>query len=336
MTGRIAEVRKIKEGNILKDFEKYGEEFFLLKRDGTSRRTISYTDEQKEFIKNTYAQEHEDAVSVGKRFNIPNSTVLSFLRKEGCNIKSVSDVARKHPIGNERAFQTIDTEEKAYWLGMIYADGYIAYKKKTKEHLDSRLVLSLQKADEEHIYKFRKFLGYETHKPREQWKSNPQGSKSLQVELTVISTTLVEDLINKGMVATHTLPEGLTRKEVMGFPTDDQVPPNLFHHFIRGYFDGDGTIGFRNLENKERFPYELGFSAGNKSFGEALREYFRNNGVYHKEGSSYVIKASNTDKLYSYRRKSETEVRKMIEIMYKDSTVSLDRKLERIKQAKTF
>lgn len=30
------------------------------------------------------------------------------------------------------------------------------------------------------------------------------------------------------------------------FPTKEQVPPHLLHHFIRGYFDGDGSISLYN------------------------------------------------------------------------------------------
>ena len=45
---------------------------------------------------------------------------------------------------NECSFDTIDTEEKAYWLGFMYADGYISSK-------NNQIGLSLAVKDIEHL-----------------------------------------------------------------------------------------------------------------------------------------------------------------------------------------
>ena len=63
---------------------------------------------------------------------------------------------RKH---NTKYFEMIDTEEKAYWLGFLYADGSL-YKCKPNEGY--RFELSLQTIDLKHIEKFAKAIDCDT------------------------------------------------------------------------------------------------------------------------------------------------------------------------------
>ena len=51
-----------------------------------------------------------------------------------------------------KIFETIDTEEKAYWLGFLYADGSVGSK-------DNRIELGLAEKDLKQIEKFRDFIG---------------------------------------------------------------------------------------------------------------------------------------------------------------------------------
>ena len=59
-------------------------------------------------------------------------------------------MARKY-FFNEDFFEIIDNENKAYWLGFIYADGYVSAKS---------LVIELHKDDESHIVKFLEDIGH--------------------------------------------------------------------------------------------------------------------------------------------------------------------------------
>ena len=53
---------------------------------------------------------------------------------------------------NIRNFEIIDTEEKAYWLGFLYADGSVS-------STDNRIELGLAEKDLNHIEKFKEFIG---------------------------------------------------------------------------------------------------------------------------------------------------------------------------------
>ena len=71
----------------------------------------------------------------------------TLLRYEGINIKQCG---QKH-IYNTSAFKSIDTEEKAYWLGFLYADGDISVMNQLK------LRVSLKAGDKDHLLKLKKF-----------------------------------------------------------------------------------------------------------------------------------------------------------------------------------
>lgn len=114
---------------------------------------------------------------------------------------------------NEDCFENIDTEEKAYWLGFLWADGNIS------KHA---IFLELQGSDVDHLIKFRNFLG-NNYQEFDKTKGNC-------IRLRANSKKIIEDLIKLGF--------GLKDDRVV-IP---ELSPELLNHFIRGYFDGDGHI----------------------------------------------------------------------------------------------
>ena len=87
-------------------------------------------------------------------------------------------------------FKTIDTEEKAYWLGFLYADGSVGSN-------DDRIELGLAERDLHHIEKFRDFIGINNKiSYREKTKSYGYAFKSQNCK---------QDLNNKGGVARKSL-----------------------------------------------------------------------------------------------------------------------------------
>src|SRR5688500_5811483 len=67
-------------------------------------------------------------------------TALAILKRHGIPVRTNSETHRRYLI-NERFFDTINTEEKAYWLGFISADGTITR---------NRILFNLQLRDKEH------------------------------------------------------------------------------------------------------------------------------------------------------------------------------------------
>ena len=65
---------------------------------------------------------------------------------------------------SESIFQTIDSPEKAYWLGFLYADGYNSYK--------GIVSLCLNEEDVDHLEKFKKILNAKDIKLQKKKKLN--------------------------------------------------------------------------------------------------------------------------------------------------------------------
>lgn len=122
---------------------------------------------------------------------------------------------RKYKL-NENFFESINSEEKAYFLGFLFADGYVNEK-------INMMDLTIHYKDKEILDKFVLCI-YPEGRPL----------KTIRVDylrLVVNSSKFVNDLIKCGCVQAKTF--------ILKFPT---IPENFQRDFIRGYFDGDGSI----------------------------------------------------------------------------------------------
>ena len=118
-------------------------------------------------------------------------------------------------------FSEIDTEEKAYWLGFLYADGSI----------DKRGVLRVELISEgkQHLEKFAKAIKY-TGSVIGPYFRNKIKNPIYKIDLS--NPRFGKDLQNKGVIQNKTF--------FVQFPK--WLKTELVRHFIRGIFDGDGTI----------------------------------------------------------------------------------------------
>lgn len=133
---------------------------------------------------------------------------------------------RKYTL-DERYFQIIDTEEKAYWLGMLASDGYVSDR--------GRIELGLSGDDDRCLLEsFGRAIG--TNAPVLPHLLRYKGAKPAY-RIGANSRKMVKDLGRLGVT---------TRKSLnLSFPTLDQVPEQLLRHFVRGYFDGDGSVSLK-------------------------------------------------------------------------------------------
>lgn len=127
---------------------------------------------------------------------------------------------------NEKFFDIIDTEQKAYFLGLLYADG-CNYEKR------GAVVISLQDKDIEILEKLKLLI--DSNRPIKRIAYSQKKSKLKdQQRLSLNSKVLSYRLAELGCISRKSL--------ILKFPTKEQVPPHLVRHFVRGYFDGDGSI----------------------------------------------------------------------------------------------
>lgn len=103
-----------------------------------------------------YIQMYDNKPSItklSKKYNISAKTISDRLKSLGIKVINHQNKTKF----NESIFDSIDSEEKAYWLGFIFADGYISgYNSNGKN--DFHFEISLKGSDKEHLDKFNVFM----------------------------------------------------------------------------------------------------------------------------------------------------------------------------------
>lgn len=137
-----------------------------------------------------------------------------------------------------REFKIIDTEEKAYFLGLMYADGSISkITRKNSNYIKYQVQISL--IDENLIKDLHKLFSFFNIQEFDFGKYKSNWSK--QFALRKANKLLFDDLLNQGILQR----KSKENKKNLKFP---KIPQKFVSHFIRGYFDGDGSI---NISKKD-------------------------------------------------------------------------------------
>lgn len=242
---------------------------------------------------------------VSAKYGINRKTLTRYLKERGIEI-----VANKgaYPI-DENVFEKIDTEEKAYWLGFLYADGYVAAN-------NNQIGLGLALNDILHLEKFKNFIKWEgeikiskEHQFGSKDNHNKKGEEMFSCRIIVSNEKMHQDLINLGCVPNKSL--------ILKFPTEEQVPKEFQVAFIRGYFDGDGTLGLYQHSKKNPRLEESLLIVGTKPFLEKVQEVL---------GPGYLMQKKNCNENTYRLGYSTLKAFKVADTMYKNATVYLNRK----------
>lgn len=210
---------------------------------------------------------------------------------------------------NRDFFEVIDTEEKAYWLGFIFADGCVCINNSRTNAAE--VSIQLQESDAEHLRKFNKSLGGNipvTFKDLDTF-NKPRKICSIRC----YSFKMSQDLIS----------HGCTERKSFTVKMPINVPKEMYRHFIRGYYDGNGCICVKNT--KQRL-LGINFCTASIDMANELRETLMNFGI-----NSYIVdeKGKSTYRLYICGMKN---VDNMLHFMYDNSTIYLDRKIKKAKR----
>lgn len=139
---------------------------------------------------------------------------------------------KKNRTFNENYFNEITSSNQAYWLGFIYADGWICKNVLSKNY---ELGIELCDIDKQQLIDFNNELGGVHNIKHAHYEKYICNHKDISITNTVCiriySKQIVEDLIKHNVLTNKTF-----KKD---YPI---VSDNLFFDFIRGYIDGDGCI----------------------------------------------------------------------------------------------
>ena len=192
---------------------------------------------------------------------------------------------------NTKLFDSINNEQSAYFLGLLFADGNVHSKYNS-------ITLKLHERDVDILEKLQPIIGVD--------RLYRSGS-NLSIKFS--DKNIKDKLIDLGCIPNKSLK--------IVFPNIDE---SLRHHFIRGYFDGDGSI-FSNA-----FDYQVAIISTEsfcKSINEIIIDQLGIAGRISKEAAMLVRGNDITAKLsFGGNRR----ILKIMEWLYRDATLYMERK----------
>ena len=250
-----------------------------------------FTDEQIEFLKLNYDKMKYSEIA--DLFGLTERQVRGKIN--GLGLSKI----RKF---NSNYFKEINTRNKAYWLGFIYADGYIIKSKKGQGELG----IELNKEDSYILDMFNKELGNVHNVEFKHSKKNFNGYtyETNSCIIRIYSKEIVDDLFNLNILQNKT--------NKIEYPICDEY----FFDFLRGFMDGDGCIYL----NKNKKSLNVHFTNSNPQFLEYLKKEIKTR--IDIEGSIYKEKEKKY-RLYYFRK---DDVKILLDKIYENSETKLFRK----------
>lgn len=242
------------------------------------------------------SDEAMSATKAAKAFNLNPTSFCLNLKQMGI----IAENKQNKTKFNENVFDIIDSEEKAYWLGFIYADGSIDSSPLIKEKKSRyQFELSLSEIDHEHLDKFNSFM---QHSKNNVITGNVVlNGKTFKRCRWIINNKHLWHTLNKlGCTPNKSL--------TLRFPN---LSEDLKRHFIRGYFDGDGSLGI--------YDDKLQCSClGTLNMLDNILSDLNINLKYHHD-------KRHSEFTYSFQLTSEKGMN-FLNYLYKDCTIYLQRK----------
>lgn len=259
---------------------------------------------------------HEIAASIGHA----QSFVINVMKKLEIPRRFIYYYTRIYDV-NEAFFDKIDTEAKAYFLGLMYADGN-NYRSRdvqggVNKSTNYEVSIALQSRDEHILKTFRDFIC--PNKELEfvkRYTDNHQDKYKPRFDSKRVS----DQLIALGCIPAKSLK--------LRYPSKNQVPNELTHHFLRGYFDGDGSIHYykKQWKTTTNNNYSMNMISAKWFCDEAAKEIAVHTGI---DMYSMLSHEKMSDITTTISIGGNRQVRTLMNWLYKDATIYLYRKYDR-------
>jgi len=254
---------------------------------------ISWSEDQVHYIINEYLNNSSiKVIDLAKLFGVRAEAIRRLLRKNNIEL-----------LGSKRGFprdvnyfSQINSKEKAYWLGYIYADGCVSNMRNT---------LSITSTDFEHLEKFKLAIG-SINKIIPMKDNRFENAKQCFI-FGVNDAKIKQDLINLGCVPNKSL-------LLKSIPNIDK---DLISHFLRGYFDGDGSLHWTANKFRVSFVGTYDFLVNIRSI-LGLEQLSLNQNMLAKDTYQLQISGKN-------------DVKRILQFLYLDSeeNIRLNRKYDK-------
>lgn len=238
---------------------------------------------------------------LAKKYKLHPVTFSRKLKEKGIGVRKYFPQSIKYNCDQDY-FSVIDTEEKAYWLGFIFADGWLCYEYDNRVKAKRlRFGIEISSIDKQHLMLFKKAI-----KSNAVVSSRVRPGKIKKIKVSCIRVGN-QRFCNS---LTKFFPPG-KKSHLIRIP---ELKEELYRHFIRGYFDGDGSITKPNM---------VSLTSNSKQMLEDIEQRFTNENIgYVKLDHLYKYKAKNCWKLI----KNGDEAGRICNYLYNNSSINLERK----------
>lgn len=236
---------------------------------------------------------------VANEFNTTSATVSRLIKKNGVEI----DRFKYH--FNEHYFDKIDSQDKAYILGLLWADGHNRVDR-------GGVILELQEDDKELLEQINNIT--ENERPLRKVALNDKKSSWKNQYNLLWQSKYLSSVLNKyGMCQRKSL--------VLEFPK--WLDKDLYSHFIRGYMDGDGCVCY--MQHKHKLQVSM---VGTRVFLEVIQKICANIGV-----KSYITNDKRANKaICQFAIVSNIGSTTFLDWIYKNANLKMERKYNKYQQ----
>lgn len=261
--------------------------------------SFEFWEEHKDELYDMYYNKGMSTTEIGRYFGCWGSTISSNMKRIGFKLRKVEPGSRinaKYHI-NSSYFDEINTAEKAYVLGFICADGHVSKQNSLMFAQNVREVDVLEK---------------------------------INAELESNCPILVKDIdkrtltIHDEKIAMRLKEMGINNNKSMWFDFHkvlSYVPKEYERDFIRGMFDGDGSICIYHYDYFKKPTYHFGFT-GIYDTAIYIRDYFNLGTKMADEGNGIFTCVSTCT----------ANIIAAGHMMYDDATIYLNRKKEKFEE----
>ncbi len=230
---------------------------------------------------------------ISKIVNITHSSVASALKTRNINTTDGGIRVKKNEfLLLENAFNN-NNEETDYWGGFLAADGYMR-----KSNID--IILELKGSDVDHLFKLQKFIGSK-HKITNSSKFTKNGNFCELRKFSFRSKHIAKILQDR---------YNIINKKSLTYSVPEEMKFN--HNFWRGMIDGDGSL---YIQRKTLILYMCGTKNVCESFLEFCKTFGNTTASVRRHGKIYDVSIA----------KKEL-VKNVLNKIYKNNIISLDRK----------
>lgn len=236
----------------------------------------------------------ESLQKIGTDYHCDPSKISCILKDNNIHILDSSECHRIYTL-NENYFDVIDTPNKAYILGLLYADG-------NRDGSSNTISICLQERDRDILDKINIEINSNCPLKYIDYSHRTDQNRVNQWKLSIHNKHLATSLYKYGLVP--------CKEFKTTFPK--QIDHILWKDFIRGYMDGDGCI----MSTECRWQI-----TGNKPLLLFMKDYIEKilnihvQEYYHRNHITYNIRVA-----------GRNQVKKLLDFLYQDAELYLERK----------